>query len=546
MGILDTTTKNGFQLNGALPKQSNVLSGYSLPNQTQTQNSGIMSGGQSVQTPISGGTNPGMINKPKPDTTYTATTTTNGKGGTSSKPTPNKSVLAQQQSLNQTNKNTPGYVALVEDGLAGPKTQAAVEKYGFNTQTGQPNTPKTSTTSGVLPKTETPKDTNAPVGNTVSGQIGNVANTGNQTQNEIETQARLMELSQKGSPEYQAAQTAYQQAIQDYNASVQNQAGAMAGEASRAIPLGFVQGRQQVLQSQYGAQQAGLGGLVSGASNALGAANTQQGLLNTAAGAAYSGAQTQAGRGTTAATSVLGAVKPQFPGYNTPVYNPGQGAFQGSGGTTGNPQTDIQNYVSQLSSGTSGMGYDQAMQQLTSAYGGVVANQLLPAILKQNPNFNVNQSNAVASAQVSNIGKSGQIGAFADKAVQGLTSLQEAYDKLPAPFKTGGNLIGDAMSGLAETTGIGKTQVDNFNRILSEVRASVQAVLSTAVELGVVRGGTTVDALLPRNMSPEGLKTATATINTLMTQTKDALSKASNANVGTSGSTTGGGYAEVW
>jgi hypothetical protein len=250
---------------------------------------------------ISQGTNQGLINMSKPDTTYTHSTTTNEKGGTSIKPVPNPSVLAQQQSLNQANKNTQGYVPLIEDGLAGPKTQSAIEKYGFNSQTGQPNTPKTTNTPATAP-VEKPVSSAVP-----AEQIQNVGQAGQQTQNEIETQKRLMELSQEGSPEYQQAQANYQKAIEDYNSSIQNQAGAMAGEASRAIPLGFVQGRQQVLQSQYGAQQAGLGGLVQGAGSALGAANTQQQLQTAAGQAAYTGAQTQAGRGLTAQGQVLQA-----------------------------------------------------------------------------------------------------------------------------------------------------------------------------------------------------------------------------------------------
>lgn len=122
--------------------------------------------------------------------------------------------------------------------------------------------------------------------------------------------------SPQNSPQYKDAQAAYQKDIGDYNKSVQNEAGALAGEANRAIPLQFVQGRQQVLQSQYAQQQAGLGGLVSGAASALGAANTNQGLTQQALGQA------------------AGLAAPQFPGYTSAEFNPASGTY----GTVGEGQ----------------------------------------------------------------------------------------------------------------------------------------------------------------------------------------------------------------
>lgn len=50
-------------------------------------------------------------------------------------------VAKQQADLNAANQGKAGYVPLKVDGLLGPLTQGAIQKYGFNTQTGQPNTP---------------------------------------------------------------------------------------------------------------------------------------------------------------------------------------------------------------------------------------------------------------------------------------------------------------------------------------------------------------------------------------------------------------------
>ena len=49
-------------------------------------------------------------------------------------------VAKQQADLNAANQGKAGYVPLKVDGLLGPLTQGAIQKYGFNTQTGQPNT----------------------------------------------------------------------------------------------------------------------------------------------------------------------------------------------------------------------------------------------------------------------------------------------------------------------------------------------------------------------------------------------------------------------
>jgi hypothetical protein len=299
------------------------------------------------------GTNPGMLGVSTPPKVIL-----NGKE-TVSKGSP--SVVAQQKTLNEANIKTQGYVPIAEDGFFGDKTKAAFQQYGFNTQTGQPNTPKTTTTSNTNTQNQTlidPIDINergpgqkygtitspplpgesqadwekrmaggsnqnsSPQVGSASENAQTVLNSGQQTQNEIDAQKRLIELSQGASPEYTKNNEAYLQSIKDYNQSVQNQAGAMAGEAGRAIPLGFVQGRQQVLQSQYGAQQAGLGGLVSGMGSALGAANTQQGLQQGAAQSAYSGAQTQASRAQGAAGTVFGASLPGQISGSTRTYNP--------------------------------------------------------------------------------------------------------------------------------------------------------------------------------------------------------------------------------
>ena len=191
-GSLNTNAnQGGFKM----PTYSNIGKGLTLPNTNPKVNSGVINNNVPVTTQVTQGTNGGFfpppVTPPKPDTTYTHTTTTNGNGGTSTKATPIPSVLKQQQDLNIANKTTQGYTPLIEDGLAGPKTQAALTQYGSPKATT--NTSENSTTSGVLPKSETPTSpTPAPL--TTGGQAPGVIGTGNQTQNEIDTQKRLMEV----------------------------------------------------------------------------------------------------------------------------------------------------------------------------------------------------------------------------------------------------------------------------------------------------------------------------------------------------------------
>ncbi len=100
---------------------------------------------------------------------------------------------------------------------------------------------------------------------------------------------QLAQRSNQASPEYQQAMQAYQEALKAYNTKQQQEATALANNAGIVQPMGFTQGQQQILANQYGQQLQGLGGLVTGTSNALSAANTNQGLLQEALKAAAGG-----------------------------------------------------------------------------------------------------------------------------------------------------------------------------------------------------------------------------------------------------------------
>src|SRR3990167_10220033 len=80
------------------------------------------------------------------------------------------STAKLQADLNAANTGKTGYVQLKVDGLLGPKTQAAITQYGFNAQTGQPNTPVASsgtggTSGGLNPLASLPGADSAPTSN---------------------------------------------------------------------------------------------------------------------------------------------------------------------------------------------------------------------------------------------------------------------------------------------------------------------------------------------------------------------------------------------
>ncbi len=113
----------------------------------------------------------------------------------------------------------------------------------------------------------------------VNGQQTNTESQQPQ-QNNATNQGLLNDLANKGNSQSQAytdAKNTYQTDVASLEKLREQEANSMAGEANRAIPLNFIQGRQQVLQGQYGQREAALGSQISADSNLLSAANTQTG-----------------------------------------------------------------------------------------------------------------------------------------------------------------------------------------------------------------------------------------------------------------------------
>lgn len=220
---------SAFTTNGALPKSGGILSAPSSiifkansPN-TRGVPSNVfnMPANPAGTSILSGagpkiGTNPGMLYSPAPTTPVKSTTDASGSTTTYHAPKSDPNVLAQQQALNAQG------AGLVEDGIAGPKTEAAIAKYGTQINNGTSNSSQSGvgTSTGAITNQQTQNSTVDPTtgvnangsttgttytppnqgttGVSQGGIIGNLINTANNESPEV-TQARqnLQDLQNK-------------------------------------------------------------------------------------------------------------------------------------------------------------------------------------------------------------------------------------------------------------------------------------------------------------------------------------------------------------
>ncbi len=376
---------NGF-LNSLQPPKPTYSYGItpSTPQTPQPTQSGGMNSSNASMVPT--GTNVGLG-------AFNSTTSNNGKGGTVTKPTPNPSVLEQQKALNKLG------AGLVEDGLAGPKTSAAIAKYGSggtaqsmtdptlkantdknntanygaNTLGNAPNTPvssQTGTTSGATPPTPnyntSGTDSSIPQSNIIKGLI-NQANTPSQAYTDAQAEAKRISDEQT--------------ALANDFATQKNQIAGTAGFLTQQTGL------QGLLQDKYNIGQNALAQQYAGATNRLGAANTQQGL------------QVQAGTNAANANAPITGVP-----YGTQTINPATGqpypATTNTTGATGTSGTDIASgagggvqptdpFYQTLQSYAQMAANGQVSSIPSSVTGNSVLNAQMNAMAKKiNPNYN--------------------------------------------------------------------------------------------------------------------------------------------------------------
>lgn len=528
------------------PTQSGVLSGMTIPNQTQTQNTGLVSNGQSIQAPVQ----TGLVSNTSSSNTHIVNTNPQ-TGATTIKPAPNPSVLAQQQALNKLG------AGLVEDGIAGPKTSAAIAKYG----TGSTSPTGTSSSSASSAPTKAPDDpsnkyntatgqlntnyidpnapTPAPVGNTVSSQIGNVANAGQQTPQEAQTYSGLIGQSQAPSQAYLDAQAEAKRVSDEQTKLAEDYAQKTNNIAGTAGFLTQQTGLQGLLNNQYNTVQGALANQYAGATNRLGAANTQQGLQVTAGTAANTAAQTTAGRGLSAANSVLGAVAPitGVP-YGTQTIQPGTLGTTGSSGGQVQPNDPfyqtLQSYAQQAASGQ----YSAIPSSITgNAQLNAQLNQMAKAI---NPNYN-----PVTSAAQSTITgqQTGTIAQYQSALQQG-QNLQAQLTDLITTFGLNPSDINVA------NTGLQKIASNVSNPHYKQLQNYVNDIANTYAQILVPPGGSSTDT--SRGIATSMLDATASGVSILDTmKSLDNAAKAKIAGVstsygGTQSSTSGSTGGSIW
>lgn len=156
------------------------------------------------------------------------------------------------------------------------------------------------------------------------------------------------------------------------------EAEALKTAGSQPMPVGEVLGRQGLLANYYTQKE-------NAAASALQGYSTQ-----------YSAGFTGTGQQSNALSSAGGLV-PDALRYGALGSNP-----TGAGGL--DPQTAITNAIGQLDPTTGGgIGYTTLYNQIASAYGSVIANQLLPALQQKYPGFSVASSDAKAQGQQSTL-----------------------------------------------------------------------------------------------------------------------------------------------
>ena len=190
---------------------------------------------------------------------------------------------------------------------------------------------------------------------------------------------------------------------------------------------------RQALATQAQNALTGQSNQITGASNAGQVAQNQQNAQITAAN--------------NAATTP--GIAPQLGQYGQTFYQLGQnGNGTSSGGSniqlSGQPATDVSSFANAVANNT--MDYNTAYTQLSNAYGGAVANQLIQSIQKSNPGFNPTAQSASVNQTAS----------------QGAQTGGEAYNLGVALKQV--DTIQPVISNFLSTSGINSTDSPLYNQ----------------------------------------------------------------------------------
>ena len=470
----------GLANKGAIPKTVGVLS----PNNPLGTGTSVA---RSPTYPTPTGQAP-QIQHGTPSTPVKSIVTPDGTTTTYHAPATNKGKTSATPSAS-TSGTTPGIL---------PTTSA--DKYSRQTGQLNPGYFDTNTPAPALenkPTTYTPQDLGV---NGVS-QGGLIGNAVAQSQNPSAAYTVAQENANKINQQIEDAKAQMAKQTSDIN-----QSGTW---TSRAL------GEQGQANIQNAATLSALGSQYQGAQQQLGAANTQQGLQQSALGTA------------------IGANAPMQVPYSNQVISPSNINGGGTGQVGQLPQqaTDYINSLAQaVKEGRMTRGDAESRISTYSQPGLQALNTALGS------SFNTNASNASASTTATGQ----QVNTFA-------TSANAALDKLNTDFI---NLPDWQKMGIPGTIGIeqalgkffGNDKLSTYQTTLHDARAQVTGVLATAGGMTPTSAGDTANAYLPDNMTKDQLAAKIAAVKTLIAQKVQAFQQSGAQNGTSGGNASGSGF----
>ncbi len=391
-------------------------------------------------------------------------------------------------------------------------------------------------------------------GNIVSGLANTAVGTNPTT---AQASQNLLYRSTQPTSDYTQAMQQAEEYNRQLGESRTNEANALAANATNPIPLEFQQGRGNISQNQYLAQQNALASQFTGATNLLNAANTQQGLQQGAATSAAGIGTAQQGLAQTGLDMAAGFAQPQLGGYGQGYYSPVTGQMVGGQGAGGalNPLNNIQSIAQQVISG-------QISPSQAYSMGGNVANwqgALNQELQRLNPGFDTAQAEGAYSAKQQSTTTLGTAGAgTAADLIQQSNTLQSVLNGADANFRL---LIDTAKQGQVLDSNVpvlntlsqnvkqglvSDAAVIQFRTTLAEVRNQYANILGGGTATDMSRG--IANEQIPDNISLSSLQSLytqmTSAAKNRITGINEQINRLKNQTSG--GGSTGNNWNDIF
>lgn len=389
----------------------------------------------------------------------------------------------------------------------------------------QPSSTATPTPAQITVQPSNPSTTTP----TYSGLIGSLANTSTVGNPAVPGIVNQITTASNTNPLTSGPLAAnYNTSLNEYNTLKQKIAAEYAAIGSEAIPLGFQQGRAQVLAQQYAAQLDAAAQKVAAAQTAMSQGITEQGQqisgLNSAGGLSNTSQQlSQSGL-----TSAAGLAAPI-------LGQPGQTNYGIGGSSAGG--TDAASLVSGWAQYLA-QGGDPSQVPATISSNSQLWLQTLNAAKTINPSFDVNTATGLAAGKNASATQTGTIGGTLTKSAD---SAKAALDKLVSDY---GNLSFWQSHGIPLTNDIaqslgsafGSSGVSAYDTTLNDARGQLAGVLTATGAVTPTGADAMARSYLPDGMTPSQLAAKIAAAKTLIDQKVTAFTSSSNTNANSTNS----------